>query len=294
MYLKWVGGKSQLAKKLICKFPKKIEKYIEPFAGSASMFFCYHPGFTDEEMCFQLDTPNLPEVMLYDLNPHLINCHKIVRDKVDDLISKLKTLEEEHNSKKTIEDATEYYVSIRDMVTEPITNLNSIDLASYFVYINKTCFNGIWRVNRKGTNNVPFNQKLKIGFDTKSIYLASRMLSKCHIEHSSFEKLDIRKSDKETFVYMDPPYYPISKTSNFTSYNSNKVNDMTLLQSLKSFCKKLDIEGIKWMMSNNLTEEVVEEFKDWKIEKIQAHRFVKALKNNENREKIEEVVIRNY
>lgn len=298
MYLKWVGGKTSLSKSLISQFPKNIDSYIEPFAGSAAMYFRFHSPVSTENSCFNNQNHSFKTAKLYDINSHLINCHITVRDNLESLINKLEKLTAEHNSYQDENKTKDFYVSIRDKVTQSITEANKIELAANFLYINKTCFNGIWRVNKSGRNNVPFNNKLDIKFDYQDIRKASIMLQNCSIENQNFKSLDIKKEGK-TFVYLDPPYYPLSITSNFTGYNSAKVNDKELLSSLLDFCKDLDKKGILWMMSNSSAIEVKEAFSEWNIGKIEAHRFVKAIKtedtdNKAKRSKIEEFVITNY
>lgn len=293
MYLKWVGGKTLLSKDLISQFPKNIDSYIEPFCGSAAMYFCFHPKIDAENSCFEQDEPLFKKSYLYDINSHLINCHVVVRDNIEKLISILKQIETEHNKYKNIDLAKKFYVSIRNEATRPITEENKTELAAHFIYINKTCFNGIWRVNKSGKNNVPFNNNINISFDYPTLHKASKMLQNCFLETKTFKNLEIKK-ENETFVYLDPPYYPLSQTSNFTSYNSAKVNDEELLDSLFVFCKDLDSKNIKWMMSNSSANEVKDKFSEWNIREIEVHRFVKALKKDQVREKVKEIVVTNY
>lgn len=294
MYLKWIGGKTGVADLILPHFPKKINTYIEPFAGSGAMFFAFIKNIKEqleENVYFEGSLPT--RIILCDINEHLINCHIQVRDNVESVIKILNTLEESHN--KLNKESIQMYKEIRTAVTDPITDSNKIELAANFIYINKTCFNGIWRVNKSGKNNVPFNNKNNINFDFKTIKEASELLSGVEINHISFENLKISTEEDNAFVYLDPPYYPVSKTSNFTLYNKEKQNDNVLLDKLKAFCDLINANNIKFIMSNSDSNKVYETFADYKIKQISAHRFVKALKqDNEKREKVQETLVINY
>lgn len=289
-YLRWIGGKSSIAEQILPNFPSDIDIYVEPFVGSGAMFFAWYKSLENKtHNVFDNDIRLPSKIVLCDINSHLINCHKMVRDKCEEVLARVLQLQKEHNDLG--ENFESMYKDIRKTVTDDITSSNQIELAAQFIYINKTCFNGIWRVNRAGKNNVPSNKKTHIRFDEEAIREASRILKKAEIREVNFTNLNFAPC-KNVFVYMDPPYYPISKTSSFASYNKERENDNKLLDKLKRYCQELDGCGIKWAMSNSNAKEVLEAFSDNRIVSISAHRFVRAIKkDNERREKITETLI---
>lgn len=293
MYLKWVGGKTSLSDSILPNFPKSFKTYVEPFTGSAALYFCFarkHQTSTASDLFYQ---PNYPSnIHLYDINPHLINTHIQVRDNPEQVIQYLQQLEAKHNSAQENVDA--FYKHVRTTVTHDITNDNKAELAAQFIYINKTCFNGIWRVNKSGKNNVPYNKKDSITFDIQTITLASTLLKNTHISHQSCFDVNYQQLD-DAFVYLDPPYYPLSKTSNFAAYNKEKQDDKQLLQQLKQLCDTLTQHNVKFMMSNSTANEVFQMFEGYNIKTLDAHRFVKAItKKQEKREKVQETLVTNY
>lgn len=293
-YLRWVGGKTGVSSQIIPHFPSEVGTYVEPFVGSGAMFFSWYEHLertTNGNIMASVSFPK--KVILCDINSHVVNCHETVRDRCDDVIRRVKELQTEHNSLG--DKAETLYKKIRYTVTGAISESNKVELAAQFMYINKTCFNGIWRVNNSGNNNVPFNKRNTINFNEKDIRNASRMLRNAEIRNINFANLSLDTSNENTFVYLDPPYYPISKTSNFTMYNKEKENDDALLAKLYIFCEILDKNNIKWLMSNSDAIEVKTTFSKYKINHIEAHRFVKAIKTeNDKRSKIKETLIANY
>lgn len=287
MYLKWVGSKNQIINDIVSQFPKDIDRYIEPFIGSASVYFGVHDS-TQNNLYFKEPS----SFYLSDTNFFLINCHSEVRDNSDKVCNKLNRLEKEHNEaacKKSL------YLEIRSKVTNAsIASIDPSELAAYFIYINKTCFNGLWRVNKSGKNNVPFNNNKTVSFNYELIKEASKKLSKADLIVREFDDIDEEELGPGTFVYLDPPYVPLNPTSSFTSYTSKgfNIND---LDRLKKLCEKLDANNAKWMLSNSTAPFVYETFNKWNISEIMVHRFVRAIKNkDEKREKVAEVIVRNY
>ena len=291
-YLKWVGGKAQLAIRLLDQFPKDINQYIEPFFGSGSMGFAYMqsaaPRFDD---CF--DDPAKVKVLANDSNKILMNCHRIVADKPDKLFARLKEMSEEFRASK---DSLEFYKEKRKEIND-ISGKTPLEVAALFVFINKTCFNGLWRVNSKGGFNVPWGQRdpEQVKFSEDRIKQCSSFLSKYVTVYSqdfeSFVKESVGEGD---FVFLDPPYVPLSATSSFTSYNSDgwtAVDDERLASTLLH----IDSVGAKFMMTNSAAGKVFELFGRWQISTVDAHRFIKAVtSDNETREKVKETVITNY
>jgi DNA adenine methylase len=289
MYLKWIGGKSSIAPELIFRFPgQDIKTYIEPFIGSGAMYFAFLSTMVEVNLFYK--TPTV--FCLSDANPFLINCHSEIKENIDKVCQELEKLEREHN------DATDkkaFYYSIRNLVTDPhALTFNPTVLAAHFVYINKTCFNGIWRVNKLGRFNVPFNNHVKLKFDYDLIRKASSLLKRADLYIQEFDQVDDSILADQAFCYMDPPYVPLTATSSFTSYTAGGFGPKEL-QRLVAFCEKLDSLGTKWMVSNSSAPAVYEAFKKWNISEIKVHRFVRAIKNkNETREKVAETVITNY
>lgn len=294
MYLKWVGGKSAIATDLIQLFPKTaISHYIEPFLGSGSMYFAYLETFGIDSL-FPPNNSQLPSFSLSDLNPFLVNCHKEVKNNTDGLCTELKQLETTHNGLSQ-DERKKFYLQVRKIVTDSSSLAKEpAVMAARFIYINKTCFNGLWRVNSKGGFNVPYNDATKLSFNYGLIKKAASSFSHSIISLGEFDSADDSSLNEKTFVYMDPPYVPLNLTSSFASYTKDGFGPKEL-QRIVAFCEKLDSFGTKWMVSNSSAKEVYEAFKKWNISEIKVHRFVRAIKNkNETREKVAETVITNY
>lgn len=286
-YLKWVGGKTQLADELIRRFPAKMERYIEAFCGSAALFFIKY-GKDDTDTIFGEE---LPPVILNDINMALLNCHREVMYRPEEVIKFLETL-----CKKHATDPQGTYRRTRSVLHELFEcSPHAQRSAADFIYVNKTCFNGIWRVNSKGHFNVPFNGKEIIEFDYAQIRKCSHLLKKyAKISFWDFDTLIKREAKKGDFIFLDPPYIPTSITSSFTSYTKEgwtEKDDLKLVESLEY----MDSVGAKFMMTNSSAKKVYELFGKWNIQTVKAHRFVKALNGeNEKRSKVDETVTTNY
>lgn len=286
MYLKWVGSKSSIANELVSRFPLSIDMYIEPFIGSASMYFSYISAIDN---CLFYKKPKY--FCLSDTNEFLVNCHLEVKNNVDKVCHELELLQKQHNeadNKKAL------YYQIRNLVTDQcLVHDNPSLMAAYFIYINKTCFNGLWRVNKSGGFNVPFNDNKNLSFDYELIHKASKLLKDTDIYIREFDDI-MDYADAQTFVYLDPPYVPLNITSSFTSYTKNGFSIIDL-QRLKKLCEHLDSNKAKWMLSNSSVPIVYQTFDKWNISEIFVHRFVKAITEKDGkREKVKEVVITNY
>ena len=219
--VKWVGGKRQLMFELLKNMPKNYNRYFEPFIGGGALFF---------EL--------LPEnAYISDMNEELINLYTIVRDNVYELIEDLSR----HEVSK------EYFLKIRNIDrTEKYAELSDIERASRFIYLNRTCFNGMYRVNSKGEFNVPFGHyKNPRIIDENNLLNSSVLLKNTEIRHADFSEI-LKKVKKGDFVYLDPPYVPLSETSSFTSYtkicNSNCVTFvMNWIQWVLNLCFQIQI-----------------------------------------------------
>jgi len=289
MYLKWIGGKTAIVPELLSRFPSSFNTYIEPFIGSASVYFNYL--LSKEQNLF--GPSSALSYQISDANPFLVNCHSQVRDNVDQVLNKLKQLEDQHNASS---DKKAFYLSIRPKVTDDsyMANAEHQQLAAYFIYVNKTCYNGLWRVNKKGKNNAAFNGVQKLAFDYELIRKASKLLKNGTLYLRQFDAIDNKEFDANTFVYMDPPYVPLNPTSNFTSYTSEGFG-LKDLERLKALCERMDKAGAKWMLSNSNAQLVHDTFSKWNISEVMVRRFVSRITDkNTKRDKIAEVVITNY
>lgn len=273
-FLKWIGGKSQLLPELSELFPdmNNIKGYIEPFLGGGSVFFYLMENFNDS-----LSKKN---IYLSDANPELINCYKVVRDNLDELLPLLERHQERH--------CEDYYYKVRDSYFSASSH---IERAGAFIYLNKTCFNGLWRLNKDGRPNAAIGQKGKIDIYNKDILRSSLLLKSVRLGTMSFEKILDIKNIEGYLVFMDPPYYNIDKKGNFTRYTSDDFHISKRLLVPKVF-KELDKLGCKVMLSNSDSPIIRKEFKDFNIKKLKAKRIVNS--DGKNRGYVYEVVVTNY
>lgn len=264
--VKWVGGKRQLMFELIKNMPKSYNRYFEPFIGGGALFFELQPE----------------QAYISDMNEELINLYQVVRDNVDELIIDLK----KHDISK------EYFMEIRNIDrTEDYENWSSIQKASRFIYLNRTCFNGMYRVNSKGEFNVPFGHyKNPRIVDENNLTNCSNLLQRTEIRHADFSEI-LTKVQEGDFVYFDPPYVPLSETSSFTSYTKDGF-DIDMQFKLRDVCDELDNKGVKFMLSNSDTKLVNKLYVNHEIKKVFASRQINA--NADGRGKITEVLVRNY
>lgn len=284
-YLRWVGGKTQLASELIRRLPEKFERYLEPFCGSAALFFCYYGSLRNYDM---FSTQDAVPALLNDSNEALINCHQCIANRPIAVWPHINSLAAEHAA-----DPEGVYYRIRKTFNR--MDGDSFRKAAEFIYINKTCFNGLWRVNSSGDFNVPSN-------GSKRFRISWLALQRCWLlfrDHATlscggyaeFLWSKVRKGD---FVFLDPPYIPLSTTSSFTSYTQDGWTDRDNLQ-LADILSQLDSIGVKFLMTNSSSPLVYELFGKWNIQEVKAHRFVKALSGSGGkRDKVEETVITNY
>ena len=264
--VKWVGGKRQLMFELLKNMPKEYNRYFEPFIGGGALFFELQPD----------------NAYISDMNEELINLYQVVRDNVYELIADL----QKHDITK------EYFMEIRNIDrTKEYKSWSSVKKASRFIYLNRTCFNGMYRVNSKGEFNVPFGHyKNPRILDENNLINCSNLLQKTEIKHSDFSEI-LREVKKGDFVYFDPPYVPLSETSSFTSYTKDGF-DMDMQFKLRDVCDELDSMGVKFLLSNSDTKLVNELYENYNIKKVFASRQINA--NADGRGKITEVLVRNY
>ena len=297
-FLKWAGGKKQLLSKFDKLLPfhmKKdmvIERYIEPFVGGGAMFFFLKKHY------------NVKESFLFDINRELILAYKVVKYDPKDLINELKEMEEFH-LEKSEEARKENFYTIRNNYNVQMNDLDYenysedwIKRASYLIFLNKTCFNGLFRQNKNGGFNVPFgrykNPKI---CDEENITEGSKALKNTEIFCGDFTQ-SWKFIEKGSFVYLDPPYRPLNRTSNFTEYSKGGFNDFDQVK-LADFFEQMDIKGAYLMLSNSdpKNEDPHDEFFDnlyrhYNIDRVPAKRNINS--DASKRGDINELIIRNY
>jgi len=295
-FIKYVGGKSSLYAELDSFHQPVIENIdviVESFVGGGAYFLKTADRY-----------PHIKKFVISDVSTPLINVYKVIRDKnVDYFIRYLNELELEFNSKPNEELRKDFFLQKRsefnklNLTPEIQTNykifLNEYT-AAVFVFLNKTCFNGLFRVNRQGKFNVGFNKTKKVSlYDLDNIQKIHEILQKTEIFNFDFEKL-YNFATPNTLFYFDPPYLEISKTSNFTSYTKEGF-DIEDHKRLNSFCKRITILGSKFMLSNSYNEDnslLQDLFSDFNINKIMAARSVNS--DGTKRGKIAELLIKNF
>lgn len=256
-FLKWVGGKRSILPELLKRMPDDFDAYYEPFMGGGALFFAVQPK----------------EAYLSDVNFHLVLTFKAVRDDVEGLIRQLKIHERLHNK--------EYYQKAR---LKLFKEKDTTKLAALFIYLNKTCFNGLYRVNRAGGFNVPMGDyKTPNILDEENLRSVSKVLQNVDIEQHGFSHTKIHKKD---FYYLDPPYH-----ETYSGYDGSGFGDKEHEQ-LAEFCKKIDEKGGFFMLSNSDTPFVRNLYKGYNIEIVSASRMVSCKANQRGKEN--ELIIRNY
>ena len=290
-FLKWAGGKGQLIKEIEKYYPfenVKINKYAEPFVGGGAVLF-------DILSKFDLD-----EIYISDINAELINTYIIVRDYIDKLIHLLISYQEDYVPLDT-DNRKKYYIAKRERFNDIKVNGNeadNIEKAALMIFLNKTCFNGLYRVNRKGLFNVPMGAyKNPLICDEKKLRAVSEKLQNVKIVCEDYKKSD-DFIDENTFVYFDPPYRPLTETSNFTAYTENLFDDEKQIE-LANFVERISNKGAMVVVSNsdpkNTNKE--DEFFDkiyaiHKIKRVEATRMINC--NSDARGRIKELLISNF
>ena len=289
-FIKWVGGKGQLIEQLEALLPADFSErenvtYIEPFVGGGAMLF------------YMLQTyPNIKSAVINDINPDLTLCYQIVRDNPTELIKSLNAIQSDYYALRTEEERKMYFLQQRERFNSK--SLNEIDNTTLFFFLNRTCFNGLYRVNKSGKFNVPFGKYTTPTIcDSATIYADSKLLQKVDIMTGDFEQT-FAKIKGNTFFYFDPPYRPLSSTSSFNDYTKEDFNDNAQIR-LKLFCDRLNENGVNFMLSNSDclgkdgTDRFFDDlFIDYSIERVWASRNVNAIASK--RGKLTEIVVNNY
>lgn len=290
-FLKWAGGKGQLLNKFEEMYPQElingeIDTYIEPFVGGGAVLFDV------------LQKYKVKKAVIVDLNKELINCYRCIKADVDELIKHLKTLQDEFLSLSD-EKRKDYFLKVRNRYNEiHLNGKYDFEKAADFIFLNKTCFNGLYRVNSKGEFNVPFGKyKKPLICDSENLTLISNLLQNVEIRFGDYSICE-EYVNGETFIYFDPPYRPLIENLSFVGYDKSGFNDENQ-KELAEFVKKLDKHNCLVMLSNsdpkntNPDDNFFDElYKEFEIDRIFAKRMINC--QADKRGDITEIVVRNY
>ncbi|HRV15958.1 MAG TPA: DNA adenine methylase [Spirochaetota bacterium] len=296
-FIKWAGGKSQLIDKIDERLPlelkeRKITTYFEPFLGGGAVFFYIAQKYSIER------------AILFDINADLIITYKVVKYNPEELMRFIDYYKSFYNS-LDIEQQKDFFYRIRQTYNKNKVKINFndynngwIEHAAQMIFLNKTCYNGLYRLNSKGEFNVPFGKYKNVKFyDKENILYSSALLQKAELYICDFEEI-IHYDVNNAFIYFDPPYRPISQTASFTSYSKFDFSENDQIRLAKIF-KELDKRNARLMLSNsdpknvNLNDDFFEKhYKGFNIQRVYANRMINC--NGEKRGKINELIITNY
>lgn len=272
-FVKWVGGKGRLLSQLEEIYPKKYGTFYEPFVGGGAVFFSLSPSTSH----------------INDTNPVLINAYKHIKDDVERVIEHLCALEKQFHELETMEEKSALYYSKRDEYNS--LPADAFEKTMLLIFLNKTCFNGVYRENSKGGFNVPFGKHSKPTIcNAENLRAISKVLQHTTITSSSFE-VAVKDARSGDFIYFDPPYHPLNTTSSFTSYHASGFTSKDQ-EKLRDVFAALAKKGCKVMLSNSDTEFIRELYKDFNVHVVYAGRAVNSV--GSKRGKITEVVVTNY
>jgi len=289
-FVKWVGGKGQLIDQLEALLPADFDKwenvtYIEPFVGGGAMLF------------YMLQThQNIKSAVINDINADLTACYRVVKTNPDVLVNSLQQIQKEYYALQSEDSRRDFFMQMRDeyntKALEPIRN------TTLFFFLNRTCFNGLYRVNKSGRFNVPFGKyETPTICDPVTIYADSELLQNVEILTGDFQQT-LKYAVGNTLFYFDPPYRPLSNTSSFNDYSKEAFNDVAQ-KRLKDFCDQVERAGFYFMLSNSdcyNTPSKDRFFEDlyiqYNIERVLASRSVNA--NPNKRGKLHEILVHNY
>ena len=271
-FMKWAGGKRRLARELlahIAQLPASYGTYFEPMVGAGALFFALRPKAAE----------------LSDINPEIVNVFNVLRDQPGALVAYLRYHHQQKHSRK-------HYYRVRDADRDSgFWTWSPLERAARLLYLNKTCFNGLYRVNSRGEFNVPMGRYTNPRIvDEEQLYAAAHMLQGVPIAERSFESV-LERAQKGDLVYFDPPYFPLNKTSSFTTYSSSGF-ELTDHVRLRDVCSELTKRGVYVMVSNSAADVVRELYADFSIHPVLAARAINSKASK--RGKIEELIIRNY
>jgi len=291
-FVKWAGGKGSLIPQLNNFYPYElkngiIERYIEPFVGGGAVLIDI------------LQKYDIQEVYAFDINIDLINSYNVIKSNVEELINNLKQMEAEYLQLGQ-EERKNYFYNIRNEYNnyELEENEQNIQRAAQFIYLNRTCFNGLYRVNKNGKFNVPIGSyKNPTICDEENLRQLSQLIQNVQFQYGDYSK-SMEYVTENTFVYFDPPYRPLNVTSGFTSYTKEDFNDNNQ-RELATFYGELNERNAKLMLSNSNPKNINKEdtffdniYQGFNINQIQASRMINA--NSNGRGKISEILVTNY
>lgn len=267
--IKWVGGKRQIIKQIAPYIPPTFSTYYEPFLGGGAVLLALQPK----------------KAVVNDINSELMNLYVVIKDNVEDLITDLKKHKNE----------ADYFYQIRelDRQKDKYQNLTPIQRASRIIYLNKTCYNGLFRVNKTGEFNTPFghykNPNIVNGATLRAV---SDYFNTAEIDLFCGDFAEsLQKVKKDDFVYLDPPYDPLSDTANFTGYSRGGFGQIEQIR-LKELCDRLNEKKVKFLLSNSATDFIKELYQEYRIEVVQASRLINS--KADKRGEINELLIMNY
>ncbi len=289
-FVKWVGGKTQLIEQLEALLPADFDErenvtYIEPFVGGGAMLF------------YMLQAhPNIKSAIINDINSDLITCYRTVKNKPDELVVSLSDIQKEYYSLNSEEARKDMFLQVRDKYNTKA--LDDIENSTLFFFLNRTCFNGLYRVNKSNKFNVPFGKYTNPTIcDASTIYEDSELLQNVQILNGDFEDTFEYITDN-TLFYFDPPYRPLSETSSFNDYTKEAFND-DAQRRLKIFCDKVHQRGCSFMLSNsdclgkNEQDRFFDElYKAYQIDRVWASRNINSVASK--RGKLTEILVHNY
>ena len=291
-FVKWAGGKGSLIPQLNNFYPYElkngiIERYIEPFVGGGAVLIDI------------LQKYDVQEAYAFDINKDLINCYNVIKSNVEDLITNLKQMETEYLQLEQ-EERKNYFYNKRDEYNNYTLKENeqNIQRAVQFIYLNRTCFNGLYRVNKAGKFNVPMgSHKNPTICDEENLRNLSKLIQNVQFQYGDYKR-SMKYVTENTFVYFDPPYRPLNVTSGFTSYTKEDFNDENQ-KELAEFYRELNEQNVKLMLSNSNPKNTNKEdtffdniYQGFNIDEIYASRMINA--NSKGRGKISEILVTNY
>lgn len=282
--VKWAGGKQSLIEQYIPFLPKKIDSYYEPFLGGASF------------LLFIIKNKLANKYIANDINKDLILTYIVIRDNLEELLQELKQLKRNHSE--------EQYYKVRGLKTRKTSSLNiddedlvdkeeltNVERAARFVYLNKTCFNGLYRENSNGEFNVPMGSYKNPGIYHEKVFKkAAKLFKKVSLNCGQYKEIT-EQATKQDLIYFDPPYAPLNPTSDFTKYSKDDFN-LENQQELARLFKKLDRKGVNLMLSNSSSQVMLDLYEDYNIHMIDAKRSINS--NGKGRDEVKEILVTNY
>jgi DNA adenine methylase len=270
--IKWAGGKRQLLSRLQARLPERWGTYYEPFIGGGAL------------LADLANQHRLTEAVIGDMNPELVNFYSTVKNKPQKLLVAL-------SDEKFRNDEASFNFLKKEFNSLIGTKKNAVERAALLVYLNKHSFNGLWRVNRKGSYNVPFGRHAKLTLPAPDALMKfSEMLQDVTIHQADFAKV-VRHAKEGDLVYFDPPYHPLSQTANFTDYTVNGFG-FAEQERLAGIFGKLSDKGVMVMLSNSKVPEIEELYEGFSIQTVEAKRFINC--NGERRSGAFEIIVTNY